>query len=110
MIIIDYLLTKLEGFQMKILSESEMWDAVTLNDVMDAIEDSYRIHKAGSYVMPDRFVASRDQNMMLYMPCFLDRFIGTKTVSYTHLDVYKRQMWETVKSKVPSNFSTPDIL
>ena len=33
---------------MKILSGSEMWDAVTLNDVMDAIEDSYRIHKAGS--------------------------------------------------------------
>ena len=66
---------------MKILSGSEMWDAVTLNDVMDAIEDSYRIHKAGSYVMPDRFVASRDQNMMLYMPCFLDRFIGTKMLA-----------------------------
>ncbi len=45
---------------------------------MDAIEDAYAIHKSGNYKMPDRFIAQRDKNMMLYMPCFLDSVIGTR--------------------------------
>ena len=48
---------------------------------MDAIEDAYAIHKSGNYKMPDRFIAQRDKNMMLYMPCFLDSVIGTKMLS-----------------------------
>lgn len=66
---------------MKVLSGEEMWEAVTLDDVMDAIEDSYSIHKKGNYTMPDRFIASRGKNMMLYMPCFLEQFIGTKMLA-----------------------------
>ena len=53
---------------MLFLSEQEMWQSVTLEDVMDAIEDAYAIHKSGNYKMPDRFIAQRDKNMMLYMP------------------------------------------
>ena len=34
------------GFDMLFLSEQEMWQSVTLEDVMDAIEDAYAIHKA----------------------------------------------------------------
>lgn len=37
---------------MIILNEQEMWEAVSLNEVMDAIENAFAIHKAGSYVMP----------------------------------------------------------
>lgn len=66
---------------MLFLSEQEMWQSVTLEDVMDAIEDAYTIHKSGNYKMPDRFIAQRDKNMMLYMPCFLDSVIGTKMLS-----------------------------
>ena len=66
---------------MLFLSEQEMWQSVTLEDVMDAIEDAYAIHKSGNYKMPDRFIAQRDKNMMLYMPCFLDSVIGTKMLS-----------------------------
>mgnify|MGYP001107873825 CR=1 FL=1 len=66
---------------MLFLSEQEMWQSVTLKDVMDAIEDAYAIHKSGNYKMPDRFIAQRDKNMMLYMPCFLDSVIGTKMLS-----------------------------
>ena len=69
------------GFDMLFLSEQEMWQSVTLEDVMDAIEDAYAIHKSGNYKMPDRFIAQRDKNMMLYMPCFLDSVIGTKMLS-----------------------------
>ena len=66
---------------MLFLSEQEMWQSVTLEDVMDAIEDAYAIHKSGNYKMLDRFIAQRDKNMMLYMPCFLDSVIGTKMLS-----------------------------
>ena len=66
---------------MLFLSEQEMWQSITLEDVMDAIEDAYAIHKSGNYKMPDRFIAQRDKNMMLYMPCFLDSVIGTKMLS-----------------------------
>ena len=45
---------------MLFLSEQEMWQSVTLEDVMDAIEDAYAIHKSGNYKMPDRFIAQRD--------------------------------------------------
>jgi len=38
---------------MLFLSEQEMWQSVTLEDVMDAIEDAYAIHKSGNYKMPD---------------------------------------------------------
>ena len=31
------------GFDMLFLSEQEMWQSVTLEDVMDAIEDAYAI-------------------------------------------------------------------
>ena len=66
---------------MLFLSEQEMWQSITLEDVMDAIEDAYAIQKSGNYKMPDRFIAQRDKNMMLYMPCFLDSVIGTKMLS-----------------------------
>ena len=66
---------------MLFLSEPEMWQSVPLEDVMDAIEDAYAIPKSGNYKMPDRFIAQRDKNMMLYMPCFLDSVIGTKMLS-----------------------------
>lgn len=66
---------------MLILNEQEMWNTVSLNEIMDAIEDAYAIHKEGSYVMPDRYVAARDKNMMLYMPCFLNQIIGTKMLA-----------------------------
>ena len=66
---------------MQIISETDMWKAITLEEVMDAIEDAYEIHRQGRYLMPDRFIAAREKNMMLYMPCFLEQVIGTKMLS-----------------------------
>ena len=66
---------------MQIINEKEMWKAITLTEVMDAIEDAYEIHRQGNYLMPERFIASRDKNLMLYMPCFLDKVIGTKMLA-----------------------------
>lgn len=66
---------------MIILNRQQMWDAVTLDEIMDAVEKAYAIHKSGAYYMPDRFVAARDKDMMLYMPCFTDEAIGTKMLA-----------------------------
>lgn len=66
---------------MRILNEQDMWNAVSLNDVMNAIENAFAIHKAGSYVMPERYIAQKENNMMLYMPCFIETMIGTKMLA-----------------------------
>ena len=66
---------------MIILNEQQMWDAVTLEDIMSAVEKAYEIHKAGTYYMPDRFIAARDKDLMMYMPCFTDEMIGTKMLA-----------------------------
>jgi len=64
-----------------VLNEKEMWSCVTLEEIMGAVERAYAIHRSGSYVMPDRYVAQRGSNMMLYMPCFIDGAIGTKVLA-----------------------------
>ena len=45
---------------MLILNENEMWQAVTLPEVIEAVEDAFAIHKSGRFHMPDRMVAQRD--------------------------------------------------
>ena len=45
---------------MLILNENEMWQAVTLPEVIEAVEDAFAIHKSGHFHMPDRMVAQRD--------------------------------------------------
>ena len=66
---------------MFVLNEKEMWKCVTFEELMGAIERAYEIHRSGSYVMPDRYIAQRNSDMMLYMPCFIDGAIGTKILA-----------------------------
>lgn len=66
---------------MIILNEHEMWNAVTYEESMHAIEKAYSIHRSGRFVMPDRMIAKREENLIMYMPCFVDDMIGTKMLS-----------------------------
>lgn len=66
---------------MLFLNKVEMWNSVTLFDIMDSIKQAYEIHKSGLFHMPDRYIAQRNKNMMLYMPCFTDNMIGTKMLA-----------------------------
>ncbi|MBP3926580.1 MAG: ornithine cyclodeaminase family protein [Clostridium sp.] len=63
---------------MRILNEEEMWSAVTLEEVMEAVEEALAIHKSGNYLMPDRLAATRNGNTIMFMPCLMDEAIGTK--------------------------------
>lgn len=66
---------------MLFLNEVEMWNSVSLFDIMDSIKHAYEIHKSGLFHMPDRYIAQRNKNMMLYMPCFTNDMIGTKMLA-----------------------------
>lgn len=63
------------------LNEAEMWSSVSLTDIMDSIRRAYEIRKSGAFHMPERYIARRDDNMMLYMPCFTNSIIGTKMLA-----------------------------
>lgn len=63
------------------LSEQEMRNAVTYNDMMDSIEKAFEQYHSGNFSMPDRYTAAYDGKTMLYMPCFAAGVIGTKMLA-----------------------------
>ncbi|MBE5900803.1 MAG: ornithine cyclodeaminase family protein [Lachnospiraceae bacterium] len=66
---------------MIILNEKEMWTAVALDEVLDAVEDAFAIHRGGNYLMPDRHVVEEKGDKLMFMPCFLDSVISTKMLA-----------------------------
>ena len=66
---------------MLVLNESQMWQAITLDEVLEAVEDAFAIHKSGHFLMPDRSVAEQNGDKLMFMPCFLDSIIGTKMLA-----------------------------
>ena len=66
---------------MLFINESDMKKSVTYRQVMDKVEDGYRIFAGGKFYMPHRPVIEHDNNTLLYMPCFIDadkKYFGTK--------------------------------
>ncbi len=63
---------------MLILNEKDMRRSVTLSQVMDKVEDAYRIFASGAFYMPDRPSVMHEGNTLLYMPCFMESCFGTK--------------------------------
>ena len=63
---------------MLILNENDMKKTVTYAQVMDKVEDAYRIFQGGNFYMPERPVITHGKNTVLYMPCFMDGCFGTK--------------------------------
>ena len=63
---------------MLILNENDMKKTIRYEQVMDTVEDAYRIFQSGNFFMPHRPVISHGKNTLLYMPCFMDGCFGTK--------------------------------
>ncbi len=66
---------------MIVLGKKEIEELVDLNEMMDQIEEAYRIFGAGDYYMPPRPVVEHDNKTMMYMPCYTKDVIGTKILS-----------------------------
>ncbi len=63
---------------MLFINGAAMRQAVTLSQVMDRVEDAYRLFVSGDFDMPERPVFQNGEDTILYMPCFAKEVISTK--------------------------------
>ena len=63
---------------MLFINEADIRKSVTYQQVMDKVEDGYRIFASGKFHMPHRPTIEHGKNTLLYMPCFMEKYFGTK--------------------------------
>ncbi len=63
---------------MLVLNEQEILEAVTLDDVMGAIEKAYATYVSENFFMPHRVHIDKEKKTLLYMPCMTENALGTK--------------------------------
>ncbi|GAA0590894.1 ornithine cyclodeaminase family protein [Virgibacillus siamensis] len=63
------------------LHEQNIRDAVSMKDMINAIDQSYEIYQSKQFTMPTRMQVTDDDNTLLLMPCITDDVIATKLVS-----------------------------
>ena len=66
---------------MIVLEKQEIESLIDLNQMMDQIEEAYRIFGEGDYYMPPRQAVEDANKTMMYMPCYTKEMIGTKILS-----------------------------
>jgi ornithine cyclodeaminase/alanine dehydrogenase len=66
---------------MIILSKEQIESLIDPNEIMDTIEEAYRIFGANEFFMPPRPVVEHNNKTMIYMPCYTKDVIGTKILS-----------------------------
>ena len=71
---------------MLILNEIDMKKTISYFNssyvqVMDKVEDAYRVFQSGKFYMPHRPTITHGINTLLYMPCFMDTCFGTKCLT-----------------------------
>ena len=64
--------------KMIILSKAEIEALADPNEMMDTIEEAYRIFGANEFYMPPRPVVEHENKTLMYMPCYTAlRIAGT---------------------------------
>jgi ornithine cyclodeaminase len=63
------------------LTEKDILEAASFNEVLDAIEASMYIYERKEFHMPQRFHVDHEENTLLIMPCFTRGCFGTKLVT-----------------------------
>ena len=66
---------------MIVLDSEQIDKLIDRNEMMDQIEEAYKIFKAGDYYMPPRPCVEDANKTMMYMPCYTKEVIGTKILS-----------------------------
>ncbi|MEC5424792.1 ornithine cyclodeaminase family protein [Virgibacillus sp. C22-A2] len=66
---------------MLFLNESAIKEAVTMKDVIDAIDEAYKVYELNQFQMPTRMQVNDEDNTLLLMPCLTKDAIGTKLVT-----------------------------
>ncbi len=63
------------------LNKREILDAVSVCDLLDAIEATMDVYEKREFRMPQRLQVEQDGNTLLLMPCFTKDCFGTKIVT-----------------------------
>jgi ornithine cyclodeaminase len=63
------------------LNSKDILNAITLDEIMDTIEEAYKIYTRNNFNMPDRIHVDNGNLTSLYMPCFTDEAFGTKILT-----------------------------
>lgn len=64
------------------MNERDILNAVSVNEILDTIEDAMLLYERKDFLMPDRMHIDYDRdNVLLLMPCFTNEIFGTKLVS-----------------------------
>lgn len=66
---------------MIVLGKKEIEELADLGEMMDTIEEAYRIFGSGDFFMPERPVVEHDNKTLMYMPCYTKDVIGTKMLT-----------------------------
>lgn len=66
---------------MIILNKEDIESLVDLDEMMDQIEEAFKIFGKGDYYMPPRPTVEHENKTMMYMPCYTKQAIGTKILS-----------------------------
>jgi len=66
---------------MLFLNQEDIAKLVDLDEMMDRIEEAYRIYGEGKFYMPHRPTVEHRNKTLLYMPCFLENSFGTKILT-----------------------------
>ena len=59
------------------LTETDILNAATIDEMLDAIEVSLRIYEKKEFHMPQRLHVDHEDNVLLLMPCFTKDYFGT---------------------------------
>ena len=63
------------------LTEADILEAATMEEILDAIEASLCIYEKKEFHMPQRLHVDREDNVLLLMPCFTKDYFGTKVIT-----------------------------
>jgi ornithine cyclodeaminase/alanine dehydrogenase-like protein (mu-crystallin family) len=67
---------------MIILDQKQILESVTLNEVMDSVEEALRTYESGNFEMPLRMVVPLgNENKLLLMPCMAQSKFSTKVIT-----------------------------
>lgn len=63
------------------LNKTDIMKAVSMKDVIDAIDKAYEIYQSKHFQMPTRMQVTDEENTLLLMPCLTKEAIGTKLIT-----------------------------
>jgi ornithine cyclodeaminase len=63
---------------MLLLSASDVESCVSILDMLEAAEEAFLIQESGAFNMPDRMHVEENENVVLLMPVFADKYFSTK--------------------------------